>query len=241
MPIIKDIILDDKLVYIAIGLRFKPHFILEDKLGEITDKILCSPKQLFNQYNFKIQHINGLRKLTNEKETIFLTINSQNIILEVKDIKKYSYTEIEEFFEDEILNQIIEKYKITDINRIGYIRRYEFTEKQILNAFDKNLKINNLNDFNFHFSKKDSTPQSQVKQEINDYFNSIYDFIKLPNTDKLIVSLDTQKYYNPYIDYTDFISEKEYKLFVEKVNDYNKNKFIKWLNNYCGEQIYDTK
>lgn len=236
-----DIKLDNKLFYIAIGLRFRPNFIVEDKLGEIIDRVLYSQQNLFDKYAFNMQNGDGIRKLINANGTVALIINSQNIILEIKDTDKYNYTDVEKFFEEKILNEIIQRYKILNIDRIGYVKRYKFVGKQILDVFDKKFNIENSSDFNIHFSKKYPTSQSEIKRDINDYFNYIYDLAKFPNTEELVVSLDSQKYFNPYIDYDDFCAEKEYRIFIEKVTDYNKNKFIKWLNNYCGEQIYDTK
>ena len=73
--------LDNYLVGIAIGIRFRANFAIEDQLGSIVDQILYSKNAYFNEQVFKFteNHVNQkvlVDNVTGDK----LTINNSNII-----------------------------------------------------------------------------------------------------------------------------------------------------------------
>ena len=233
-----NITLNNKLIYVAIGLQFRFNFIIENKLGQILNSILYSKNSFFDTKFFTgVESANNQKRLISDKQrTNILTINPQNIILEIGNTKKYSSENIEKKFEEEILNYVLKEYKLEGIGRIGYLKRYEISDADIANVFDKKIDFGEkLQDVNLHFSKRPITSKSTTSKDNNDYFNLIYDFSKRITEDKLRIGIDTQKYFNPTADYADFLDDGEYKDFIEKVKYYNEDNFLNWFKKYCGE------
>ncbi|MDR3113298.1 MAG: hypothetical protein LBU09_02880, partial [Endomicrobium sp.] len=167
-----NIVLDDKLVYMAIGLRFRPNFIIEDKLGQILNSILYSKNAFFDTKFFTlVENANNQKRLINDKQTNILTINSQNLILEIGSMRDYSSEDIEKRFEEEILKYVLKECKLEGIGRIGYLKRYEIADADIANVLDKKIDFGEkLQDVNLRFSKRPMTSKSETSKDNNDYF-----------------------------------------------------------------------
>ena len=84
--------LEDYLIGIAIGIRFRANFSIEDQLGKIVDTILYSKKSYFNPEVFpRVRNSIGKKVLFNEITQDKLHIDNSNIILEVNFEEKYTF------------------------------------------------------------------------------------------------------------------------------------------------------
>ena len=93
--------------------------------------------------------------------------------------------------------------------------------------------LEGINDINLRFSKKMASQDAKVKREVLDYRNVIFNIIKHADKNELYVSIDYQKYFDPFLTNVDNL---KYSDFISKANNfYNKN-YLSWLNkNYLNE------
>lgn len=231
--------LKDYLEGLAIGIRFRANFSLEDQLGKIVDKILYSKNSFFNPEVFPMVYATVREKtLSNDQTGDKLLITNSEILLEIAFQKYFNREDLStlyEKFKTEIINGIIKEYSIKEINRIGIIKRYIFNYKDYASRFiNKTIgnTIEGINDINLKFSKKFPIEESLVKKDINDYYNAIFNVIKKADLDEIFMSIDYQKYFVPPInDY----AELKYDEFVEKVEGFNNKNYLSWLNKYYAE------
>ena len=74
--------LDEFIIGIAIGIRFRAKFTIEDQLGKIVDTVLYSKNSFFTPQIFpQVQNLIGKKILFNEKTQDKLHIDNSNIIL----------------------------------------------------------------------------------------------------------------------------------------------------------------
>ena len=122
--------LDEYLIGIVIGVRYRANFSIEDSLGAIVDKVLYDKKSYFNPNIFPLVQNTGNGKLLfNDKNNDRLTINNSNIVLDLLfdgSFKKENSNQIIENFNEQIIEGIMKQYKITEIIRMGFIKRYLF-------------------------------------------------------------------------------------------------------------------
>jgi hypothetical protein len=231
--------LNDYLQGIAIGIRFRANFTIEDKLGSIADKILYTKDSFFNPEMFPaILSDSGQKRLINETTRDYLSINNSNIILDVnlgEQTKLDDIPEINKRFSQDIINGIMKELKITQINRVGYIKRYLFKIEKLTKIFiGKTIgsTLDGVNDINLRFSKKYPSEEALTRKSVNDYYNAIYNIIKKADRDEIFISVDYQKYYDPFLETS---SELNFLEFVDKVERYNSKNYLEWLNKYYGK------
>lgn len=126
------------LVGIAIGIRFRANFSIEDKLGTIIDSILYSKCSTFDSVFFPEVLTGPLgKKLINKETGNSLSVDPSNIILDMRvnefDLEKIN--QIHERFNKEIIQNVLQKFEVTRINRIGYINRYIFDVEELSRVF----------------------------------------------------------------------------------------------------------
>jgi len=226
--------LDKHIIGIAIGIRYRANFSIEDQIGSITDKILYSKNAFFNEYIFPLteNHINS-KVLINEKTGDKLTVNNSNIVLEINfsgNFKKDDLPVIYDKFNEQIVEGVLKTYKITQITRIGIVSRYLFEEKDLSKNFIKKTiggTIDGINDIDLRFSKKFPVAEGLIKKEIFDYENAIFNVIKRADKDELFVSLDFQKFFEPYLESSSGLKFLE---FEKRVKQYNDKNFKEWIN-----------
>jgi len=227
------------LVGIAVGIRFRANFKLEDKFGSIVDEILYSHDSFFNPVLFPEVLSNPVeKKLINQTTGNHFSINASNIILELnigEDINIADIHEINRRFHDDIVKGILEKFEISQINRIGYIKKYLFNIEQLSDVFVNKTIGNTLegvNDINLRFSKKFPVMKSMAKQDINDYHNVIYNIIKKADKKEIFFSIDYQNYFSPPLNTA---IQLKYMEFINDMEKYNALNYTQWLNAYCSE------
>jgi len=228
--------IDDYFTGLALGVRFRANFSIEDQMGSILDRILYSKNSYFNPAVFpKVKNSIGSKVLFNEDTQSRIHIDNSNIILDInfseeKGFIKNNTGEILQKFEEQILKNILVEYKIKEIVRIGYIKRYVYPISELANTF-VNKTIGNtlggINDINLSFSKKFVTPEAQVQKDINDFDNAIFNVVKKADLDEIFMSIDYQKYYHPFL-----ISAADIKLkqFIDRAELFNKGNYVEWLN-----------
>jgi hypothetical protein len=226
--------LDQHIIGVAIGIRYRANFSIEDQIGSITDKILYSKNAFFNEHIFPLtQNQVNAKILINDKTGDKLTVNNSNIVLELNfgnSFKKEDLPAIYENFNEQIVDGILKTYKITQITRIGIVTRYLFNEPDLSKSFIKKTiggSFDGINDIDLRFSKKFPVSDSLVKKDIFDYENVIYNVIKRADKDELFVSLDFQKFFDPYLETSSGIKFLE---FEKRVKRYNEKNFIEWIN-----------
>jgi len=228
----------ENLIGVAIGIRYRPNFTIEDSLGKIIDNILYSRDSFFNPEMFPDVLTNHSEKiLVNKEMGHSLRVNNSDIILELGFIENISEDYIKKVnskFKEQIIDQILKEFKITQINRIGHIRKYLFTEKDFSKLFLKKTLgdyFPDINDISLRFSKKLPKQMSLIKDGVNDYINVIYQIVKKADRNELFISTDYQLYYLPYLERA---SQIEYEQFINGLEGYNKGEYLNWINDYYG-------
>lgn len=232
--------LDNYLVGIVIGIRYRANFSIEDSLGAIVDKILYDKKAFFSPKIFPlVQNTGNGKVLLNDKNSDRLTINNSNIVLDVLfdgSFEKEDCEQLIDKFYEQIIEGIMKQYKITEIIRIGIVKRYLFQLEDLAESFiNKTIgnTLDGINDINLRFSKKIPTSEAMVHLEVLDYSNVIFNIIKQSDKNELFVSMDYQKYFDPFLS---SVSELKYEEFIKTMNNFNKNNYLNWLNNnYLNE------
>lgn len=233
------------LMGIAIGIRFRANFALEDKLGSVIDEILYRKDSFFNPKMFPRVLSDPVEKsLINENTGDNLRINASNVILELnfgEHIKVKDVPEINDRFQKDIVKGVLEKFEITQINRSGYINKYLFNIEELSKVFINKTIGNNLegvNDINLRFSKKILIPEALTKKDVNDYYNVIFSIIKKVDRKEIFFSVDYQKYFAPVLDRA---NQLEFPKFINDVEQYNSLNYVKWLNAYYGKSDDEKK
>ncbi len=228
--------LDDYLIGIAIGIRFRANFSIEDQLGRMVDQILYSNKSFFNPSVFPLVRSNiGRRTLVNEKTNDRLLIDNSNIILELQfsdsaTFKMQDHLNILSKFESDIIKGIMRSFAIREIVRIGYIRRYLFQERDLAKVFiDKTIgqTLEGVNDINLRFSKKMPSNEGMIKKGVADHENAIFNIIKKSDADEIFMSVDFQKIYDPFLPTA---LEINFSPFISEAESFNNKQYLPWLN-----------
>lgn len=237
---------NDYLIGIVLGIRFRANFSIEDQLGKIVDTILYSKNSFFNPEIFpNVRNMVGRKILFNEITEDRISIDNSNIILELnfsesRKFKKENITEIIQAFESEIINKVMRDFKIKEIVRIGYIKRYLYQINQLASSFvNKTIKtigdtIGGINDINLRFSKKIANKEGLTKKDIFDYDNVIFNIIKKSNLEEIFISIDYQRYFNPFLP---IAAEIKFKNFIQKANSFNDSNYPDWINKNYTEAI----
>lgn len=232
--------LDNYLVGIVIGIRYRANFSIEDSLGAIVDKVLYDKKAFFNPEVFPlVQNTGNGKVLLNDKNSDKLTINNSNIVLDLLFDGSFTKEDCELLinkFNEQIIEGILKQYRLTEIIRIGIVKRYLFQLEDLAESFiNKTIgnTLDGINDINLRFSKKIPTSDAMVHREVLDYSNVIFNIIKQSDKNELFVSMDYQKYFDPFLA---SINELKYEDFIKTMNSFNKKNYLNWLNNnYLNE------
>jgi len=232
--------LDEFLVGIAIGIRFRSNFAIEDNLGNIIDRILYSKNAFFTPKVFPKAYDEGTGKtLANDKNGNSLQITSSNIILEIifgEDFSLKDLATINKKFNEQIIEGAMKELNITQINRTGYIMNYLFPGEELAKNFIGKTIGNTLegvNDIQLRFSKKQPELESIAKKDINDFYNVIFNVVKRADKKELFISVDYQKCFDPFLE---TVAQLEFSNFLQKVESYNSKTFITWLNENYGSK-----
>lgn len=233
--------IDKHLIGIAIGIRYRANFSIEDQLGKIVDQILYNKNSSFDATIFPLVQNNVSDKtLFNEKTGDSLLINNSNLILEINfggSFEKKDYASIIENFNKELIEGVLKNYKITEINRAGIIKRYLFNVEDLAKSFiNKTIgnTIDGINDINLRFSKKFPVQESLIKKEVYDYHNAIFNIIKKADRDEIFMAIDYQKYFEPFLTTASQIEFLEFSKIVDK---FNTGHYVEWINkNYLLEK-----
>jgi len=231
--------LNDYLMGIVIGVKYRVNFALEDQLGKIVDQILYSPNSYFGPSTFPLVYNNVNEKiLANDKTPDRLTINNSNIVLEIYFEGEYDIEDLKDIYRaynEVLIDGVLKKYKVTEINRVGIVNRYLFKIEELADKFvNKTIgsTLEGINDINLRFSKKLTSEEGLIKKEVNDYYNAIFNVVKRADKDELFMSIDYQKYFDPFLNSS---SEIEFLDFVKKMEGFNSKTYLGWLNKNYGE------
>jgi hypothetical protein len=225
--------LEEYLVGIAIGIRFRPNFSIGDQLGKILDDLLYNKDSTFgcNLFPKVISNI-GERSLVNDLTGDIFNINTENFILElnISDlITLESIPALIASFKKEIMDGIMSKYRITQIFRIGYIRRYIYPIEELANNFvNKTIgeTLGGVQDIDLKFSKKIPSPSAVAQKNVYDYKNVIFNVIKHADKKEIFMSIDYQEIYEPLLS---SVRDIDYTSFINGAHEFNKGTYLSWL------------
>ncbi|HVP06286.1 MAG TPA: hypothetical protein VMS71_00485 [Candidatus Acidoferrum sp.] len=225
--------LDDYLVGIVLGVRFRPNFSIEDQLGKITDDILFSKDALFSPDKFPmVQHGLNEKALVNEETGDRLNINNSNIVLQVHMPGSFGPADVPKViqaFDRQVIKGLMHRYAIRDIARVGLVRRFVIDLEGLANTFvDKTIgkTLEGVNDINLRFSKKLPIDIALIKREVNDYYNVIFNIIKKAYEQEIYISIDFQQYFVPPLNAS---SEMQFEKFVSEAEKFALKRCLPWL------------
>ena len=225
--------LSESLMSIVLGIRFRANFSIEDQLGQIVDQILYSKDSYFNPKIFPIVKSGvGQKVLSNDSTGDQLTIDNSNIILEAifgESFTVSQHKEVLQHFEADIIKKVMKKFAIKEMVRIGYIKRYVFKVENLASKFvDKTIggTLDGINDISLSFSKKIPVTEALVKKDVNDYDNAIFTIIKKADLSEIFMSVDYQRYFDPFLPTA---TEIPFDQFIDQAELFNNNKYLPWL------------
>ena len=226
--------LSDYLVGVAVGIRFRANFSLEDQFGKIVDDILYSKHSSFGPAVFpNVRSAVGGRQLVNEATGDSMTIDNSNFILEIECGNRCTADDVVplvDAFRTQIIQGVMKKYGVREIIRVGYIRKYIFTVGQLANRFvDKTIgsSLEGVEDINLSFSKKMPTEDAFSQRDVDDYHNAIFNIIKHADKDEIFMSVDFQRMFLPFLP---SVNEMKFDPFVSSAESFNKRIYLPWLN-----------
>jgi len=234
---------DDFFVGMALGVRFRANFSIEDQMGRIVDEILYSKGSYFNSTIFpQVRGTIGTKALYNQENQNRIQIDNSNIILDINFDDNISFSksqapQILKKFEEQIVRGIMTEFKIREIVRIGYLKRYLYKIEDLASTFvDKTIgnTLGGINDINLSFSKKYTTADGLVLQTIDDYDNAIFNVIKKADLKEIFMAIDYQRYFNPFL-----ASAADLKMtsFIERAESFNTGSYLDWLNKNYLESV----
>jgi hypothetical protein len=236
--------LEKYLIGIALGIRFRANFSIEDNLGKIVDEILYSDKAYFTSSFFPlVENSFGLRNLINPDTEDQIKLDNSNVVLEINfensKFKKDDLDLILKKFNIQIIQGVLKQFQIKEIRRIGFVKRYRFDIPELVDNFickTVGETLGGINDINLHFSKKIPLEEALVKKNVDDYDNVIFHIIKKTDENDMLMSVDYQSFFEPFLPNSAMI---QFSRFTEKVDRYNSTKYLEWLNSNYLEKEYD--
>jgi hypothetical protein len=226
--------LRDYLTGIAVGVKFRNNFSIEDRLGSIVDELLYGKDSLLNYVTFPQTDASFARKTLNNPQTgDSLIIDSGNIILDIcfsdKIPRNKSEELIEEYFKA-ITGKIYKIVNIHDVYLIGIVHKYTITDEVSANSLYRNFKEITMDDatsITVNFTVKNILPESKVKKDLNDYENVICTIAMAEKRKhEYFFQVDYQHIFDPKLN---SIVDIEYKEFINKVKSYNSNTVSGWI------------
>ena len=93
--------------------------------------------------------------------------------------------------------------------------------------------LGGINDINLSFSKRLPVNEALVKQYVNDYDNAIFNVIKKADLNEIFMSIDYQRYYEPFLESS---SQIQFDEFISQADGFTQKKYLAWLNsNYIED------
>lgn len=226
--------LRDSLIGLSIGIKFRPNFSIEDKLGEILDVFLYEKGSMFGPDFFPRTRNNGVveRLLYNPKNNDSLLINHANIILDISFTDSFPNTKVDsviDTFFTVLTDKVYKVVDVKDISLVGIVKKYEIKSdvtRETLNNKIKEITFSDLNSFDLSVTKKILLQESKIRRDISDFENAIISIVKLPNTPSMIMQVDYQHIYEPKLQSIIDIKTKD---FISRCNTFNKQ-MEEWLN-----------
>lgn len=225
--------LKKSLIGLAIGIKFRPNFSIEDKLGEILDVFLYEKGSIFGPKFFPRTKNNGVveRVLYNPDTNDSLLINHSNIILDISFSDKLSNSKADDIlntFFSVLTEKVYKVVDIKDISLVGIVNKYginsEATKNELSNKI-KEITFSDLNSFDLSVTKKIFLSETKMKRDICDFENAIVSIVKLPDTPSMIMQIDYQHIYEPKLESIIDIKTKD---FINRCNSFNKQ-MEEWL------------
>jgi hypothetical protein len=192
-----------KLAGFVMAVRFVRSYGLEDNLGSIMDHILKHPEKTFNEKLFpEYKPYYDARILIDTKKDNKLTINSENIVLEINSSDNFEkdFNNFLEAYDKIILKEIFKEYGIMKIDRFGCVlKSIEKEGSELCKDIEDVLKKHNKlpDSLAVRFNCVNKTPKTIKDFVTTDYENQIISYDRKTRKDDLNLFVDYQKYYQP--------------------------------------------
>jgi DNA-binding Lrp family transcriptional regulator len=195
-----------KLSGFIIAVRFVRSYGLEDNLGSLMDHILKNPDKTFNEKLFpEYKPYYDARLLIDTKKDNKLTLNSENIVLEINSSNNFEkdFNDFLEAYDKIIVKEIFKEYGIVKIDRFGCVLKstekdYSELYKDIEAVLKKHDKHADSLSVRFNCVKK--TPKTIKNFITTDYENQIISYDRKTLKDDLNLFVDYQKYFQPALE-----------------------------------------
>lgn len=192
-----------KITGFVIAVRFIRSFVLEDNLGSLMDHIIKHPDKTFDEKFFpQYSPYQDARLLFDSKKDNKLTLNSENIVLEINTSDNFEkdFEKFVEAYDKVILKELFKQYNISKIDRFGCVLKTSEKDsckiyKEIEDVITANGKKTESLSVRFNCVKK--IPQTIKGVITTDYENQIISFDRKSVDDNLSTFVDYQKYYQP--------------------------------------------
>jgi hypothetical protein len=232
--------LDEFLVGIAIGVRFRPNFSIEDQLGRVADDLLYKSQSSFGRLFHEVRAAVGGtgKQLFNRSTGDVLTIDNSNFILELGVSPSITVDEIHHLisaYNEEVIHGVMKSCDVRQIHRIGYVCRYIFTIEDLAHRFvNKTIgrSFEGVDDINLAFSKRIPSEAAIAQRYVNDYHNVIFNIIKYADKSEIYMSVDYQKLFDPLLP---SVNEIPFGPFIQSAERFNRDNYLPWLNTYYVE------
>ena len=222
---------------IAIGVKFRNNYTINDHLGSIADTLLFSKNGgLLNYITFP-NHASNLDSseitLLNRSTGDNLTVNMNNIILDMnfsEKIPKEKSTELTDEFFNALTKKIYKIVNIREIRRVGLVHKYLIDDTSSAKAIQKKFKditFDDASSVTVNFSKKIILPNSKIAKDYNDYENVICTLsITNEKREEYFFQVDYQHVYDPRLD---SVIDIQYDKFIERAVYYNSDIISQWI------------
>lgn len=220
--------MEDKIIKITVGIRFRRSFRVSDISGQIIDYFLRDESSPFKDIAFDKVGDTGNRGkvLVDEKgntlsidiDSLILSVNTSNLELTLKKFKDVYFP----YFE----KGVFKTFSIENFNRLGIIFEHQLESDSLINKAIKTLssdKIEVPDNCEIRFSKKIPNTKSLINKDIIDFLNVIFTYNK--NSKGLNIKLDYQLYFNPEVAKANDLG---FNGFIDSAGDFLRQNFYKW-------------
>jgi hypothetical protein len=215
-----------KFVQLAFGVRFHPHFELEDNFGAILDKILEHDR--FSSTRFpRMQQGHGLRQLLGEGET--LTLSRQDVILD--SIGGLDHVEdalpLAQQFAEGVWRNVYPVGRSPSVIRFGCLVGFHLPPNWTPISAFVGAPDNPTSEFTLRFSHRLPSEEALTNKRKNDHFTSIYQ-IACKDVQRT-GTIDFQHHFSPALEDRASFKDYSFERFVERAIKHFNGKGWKFL------------
>ena len=224
---------------LAFGVRYDTQFKLLDRIGEVIEEILQADGTPFGPDRFTLSDSAIYQyRLMNEKGDNWLTINTQDTILQLP-MKTKNESQVDDWASD------FQEYVLGPLRKIGGVRNivrygvlFRFKEEDASSLENPPVKrylsteFPSANSLAMHFNRRLAMDEALVKKRVNDFRNAIYRVVQ-SESGNVQVSIDYQQYFKPSLDVGEW-DDRPFPDFVRQGTRYVHGEFHEWFQKFTA-------